>query len=174
MEIEIRKELPQDYQEVHAVHKEAFGQEDEAFLVERIRESANHQTELSLVAIEDSRIVGHILFSIISIEGTDCPDRISLALAPMAVIPEYQKEGVGKALVREGLKRAKELGFESVIVVGHPEYYPRFGFLPAEDFDISPPFEVPSEAFMAMELKEGALSGGNGVVRYPKEFDDLS
>ncbi|WP_455367207.1 GNAT family N-acetyltransferase, partial [[Eubacterium] cellulosolvens] len=115
-------------------------------------------------------IVGHILFSKIKIRGEK--DHETLALAPMAVLPKFQKQGIGGKLIREGLNKARELGFDSVIVLGHNEYYPRFGFERASKWNITCPFEVPDEAFMAIELNPGALSVKAGIVEYPKEFSE--
>ncbi len=95
-----------------------------------------------------------------------------LSLAPMSVHPNYQRKGIGSRLVREGLKQAKEKGYGSVIVVGHPEYYPRFGFNKASKFDIKVPFDAPDNAFMALELVENALQNVKGVVEYPTPFSE--
>ena len=97
----------------------------------------------------------------------------SLALAPMAVAPEYQRKGIGKKLVERGLKRAKDLGHKSVIVLGHEHYYPRFGFQPAARWSIKAPFTVDPNHFMAIELVPDALRDVSGVVQYPKEFDQV-
>ncbi len=127
--------------------------------------------ELSLVAEMDDKIVGHILFSKIQIVGESIYD--SLALAPMAVIPEYQMKGLGSKLVARGLYRAKELGFNSVIVLGHKDYYPKFGFQRASKCGIKCPFKVPDEVFMAIELTENALDGESGIVQYSDEFNEV-
>ncbi len=129
--------------------------------------------ELSIVAVEDEQVVGHILFTKIEIEDAQGRRHPSLALAPMAVLPEFQKRGIGGSLIRKGLQTAKELGFGSVIVLGHEHYYPKFGFQPAAKFGIVPPFEVPPNAFMAIELEEGALKNISGTVIYPKEFSGM-
>lgn len=171
-QILIRKEKKDDYKEIHHVNLVAFGQENEAKLVEDIRKNPNiFIPELSLVAISDQlKLVGHILFSKINIKSETGKAYESLSLAPMAVLPEFQKQGIGGMMVKEGLKRAKELGYDSVIVLGHKEYYPKFGFKPAKLWDIIPSFEVPSEVFMALELKESVLQQISGTVYYPKEF----
>ena len=93
-----------------------------------------------------------------------------MALAPVAVLPEFQKQGIGSELIREGLKACQQLGYDSVIVLGHPEYYPKFGFKQADTWGIKDPFGAPAEAFMALELKKGALEGASGIVEYPDEF----
>ena len=169
MNVIIRKEHESDYQRVYEVNKLAFQQEDESKLIEKIRKGQNFISELSLVAEVDGKIVGHILFSKIKIMSDDSIYD-SLSLAPMAVIPEYQKKKVGSKLVEKGLKKAEKLGFNSVIVLGHSEYYPKFGFLKASKWGIKCPFEVPEEAFMAIELVDGALDGKKGIVQYPDEF----
>ncbi|WP_349410021.1 N-acetyltransferase [Pseudalkalibacillus sp. SCS-8] len=166
----IRAEKPQDYAKIKQVNDLAFNQENEGKLIEALRSSDAFVQELSLVAeTEDEAIIGHILFSKIVIK-TEQGYVPSLALAPMSVTPAKQNQGVGSALVEEGLKQAGKLGFKSVIVLGHPEYYPRFGFTPASEKSIKPPFDVPKEVFMALELKPGALSGVEGVVQYPDAF----
>jgi predicted N-acetyltransferase YhbS len=166
--LEIRQERAADHEAVYALNAAAFDQKDESDLIERIRKGKYFVPELSLVAELDGRIVGHILFSKIKIKGET--ESESLALAPMAVLPEFQRRGIGGSLVNRGLEMAKALGFESVIVLGHAEYYPRFGFEKASKWEIACPFEVPDEVFMAIELIEGALSGKAGTVIYPPEF----
>jgi putative acetyltransferase len=148
----------------------AFGCEEEAQLVEAMRQTPGHIPELSLVAEHDGRIIGHILLSPIVIETAD-GSVSTLSLAPMAVRPEFQRRGVGSALVRAGLEAARRLGHESVIVLGHADYYPRFGFVPARPRGIEPPLDVPDEAFMLIELVPGALAGVRGTVRFPPEYD---
>jgi len=112
---------------IHEINVLAFGQENEARLVENLRKSHSFNAQLSLTAVEEGRVVGHILFSPITIE-TKKGSLPALALAPMAVHPEFQSQGVGSKLVREGLERCRNLGHKIVVVVGHPEFYPRFGF----------------------------------------------
>ena len=164
----IRTETSNDYKTIFEVNEMAFNQNDESRIIERIRKSKNFLPELSLVAEENGEIVGHILFSKIIIKGKQEFD--TLALAPMAVIPGKQRQGIGKALVWTGLERAVELGFDSVIVLGHHDYYPKFGFEKASKWSIYCPFNVPDEAFMAIELIEGALKNKTGTVQYPEEF----
>jgi putative acetyltransferase len=145
----IRPEHPTDREQVFEVNQLAFGQPDEARLVQALRRSHAFIPELSLVAVEDERIVGHILFSCIGVRsGTTTHE--ALALAPMAVLPARQRVGIGASLVRRGLADARHLGHRIVIVVGHPEYYPRFGFVPGEPLGVRPPFEVsPGACFAA-------------------------
>ena len=171
--ITIRAERTEDFPAIHSVNLMAFGQEDEAFLVQRIRESSGFVPELSLVAAKDSRIVGHILFSRIHIE-TPTESVVVLSLAPMAVLPEFQNSGIGSQLVRQGLKKCRELGHTIVVVIGHPEYYPRFGFIPARKKGLDLHFPVADEAFMVCELEPDALEGITGMVKYPSEFSDVT
>jgi putative acetyltransferase len=168
----IRPEIIEDYSSITEVNDLAFGQKNEGQLILRLRKTKKIIPELSLVAEIEGRIVGHILFCPIEIrsEGKVFP---SLALAPMAVLPEFQKQGIGSQLVREGLKRARKLGFKSVIVLGHAAYYPRFGFEPAGKWGIRPPFKVPDDVFMALELVKDGLKGIQGTVEYPSEFNDV-
>lgn len=164
----IRREKKEDFNSIYEINEQAFKQKDESELIERIRDSKNFIPELSLVAEENGRIIGHILFSKIKIIGEK--EYESLALAPMAVLPEFQKQGIGGKLIKEGLNKARELGFNSAIVIGHKECYPRFGFERASKWNIKCPFEVPDEVFMAVELNAGALAEKSGIVEYPKEF----
>lgn len=154
------------------VHRLAFGRPDEARLVEALRRSAAFISELSLVAIVGERVVGHVLFSRIVV-GCAAASQPALALAPMAVLPPHQRAGVGSALVRHGLAEARRLGHRVVVVVGHPEYYPRFGFVPAEPLGIRPPFAVAPGACMALELEPDALQGVRGELTYPAEFAEV-
>jgi predicted N-acetyltransferase YhbS len=170
MNIQIRQEQKKDIDAVYSVVKSAFekmelADGDEQDLVDRLRKSQAFIPELSLVAESDGKVIGHILFTKMKIGGHP-----SLALAPVAVLPEYQKQGVGGKLIREGHRIAKELGFNSVILVGHPAYYPRFGYSPASKWKITAPFEVPDKAFMVLELVEGGLTGVTGMIEYAPEF----
>jgi putative acetyltransferase len=150
---------------VRALIKAAFGGSDEADLVDQLRGSEH--SLVSLVAELDGRVVGHILFSRMWIETP--AGRISaVALAPVAVRPDRQREGIGSRLIEHGLELLREHGERIVIVAGHPNYYPRFGFLTEKAKFLHSPF--PSEAFMAMELSAGALEGIRGSVVYPPAF----
>jgi predicted N-acetyltransferase YhbS len=172
MNLEIRQEQVADYEFTENVVKLAFANAEhsdkkEHELVSRIRKSSSFIPELSLVATnkDNGSILGHILLSRIKISIAE-----SLALAPVSVLPEYQNKGVGGLLITAALNAAKELGYNSVVVLGHPEYYPKFGFKKASRWGIKAPFEVPDEAFMAIELRDRALSGISGVVEYPSVF----
>jgi putative acetyltransferase len=165
----IRPETQEDYDAVKVLNEIAFGQPDEAELISKLRHNTHYIPELSLVAEEDNKVIGHILFTPLEILDGEL-HQPSLALAPMSVLPECQGKGIGSALVEAGFQKAQELGFTSVIVLGHPDYYPRFGFLPAEQFDIHPPVEEWKEAFFAKELVNDALKDVSGTVRYLPEF----
>lgn len=169
LRLNFRPEKETDYPEVFNLHQAAFGQDDESRIVEGIRKSDHYIPALSLVAIHEDDIVGHILFSKIGIQTKD-GIKESLALAPMAVLPKYQKKGIGSKLVEKGLIEAIKAGFKSVIVLGHPDYYPAFGFRKASEWNIRCPFEVPDEAFMAIELEENSLKNCEGEVVYPDAF----
>ncbi len=172
MTTEIREETPQDYEAVYSVHELAFKQANEANLVNALRKSTTFIPGLSLVALNNQAISGHILFTKIFIKNSPAVHE-SLALAPVSVHPDHQHKGIGSALIRAGLQKALELGYDSVIVLGHEHYYPKFGFLPAAGWQIKAPFEVPSNAFMALELKPGSLAGVSGTVEYAREFEDV-
>ncbi|KAF0972802.1 hypothetical protein FDP41_009051 [Naegleria fowleri] len=177
----IRQETPQDHKAVFELIEEAFRElvvsdHQEQFLVERLRLSQTHFVpQLSLVAHTlDGEIIGHILLTKCHI--LQPRDRLhqrieSLALAPLSVKPTFQRKGIGAALVHEAHSIATQLGFTSVVVVGHPDYYPKFGYRPAKQFGIAFPFEVPDECGMVIELQSGALKEcRGGIVEYAPEF----
>ncbi|TYS67796.1 N-acetyltransferase [Sutcliffiella horikoshii] len=175
MDIVIRQERQEDYLITEHVVKRAFehaefSDQKEHFLVQRLRSSDAFIPELSLVAIDEKKeIVGHILLTGIKIVN-QMEENVSLALAPVSVTPEYQNKGIGSTLIREAVQRAGELGYNSIIVLGHQDYYPKFGFKSASLWGISAPFPVPSDSFMALELRKGTLQHVQGTVVYPKEF----
>lgn len=177
MDIVIREEVNEDYANTEDVVKNAFLNEEhsdkqEHILVKRIWESDAFIPELSLVATNQAdEVIGHILLSEIDIVN-DHKSVKSLALAPVSVLPEYQKQGIGSQLIRAALKKAKEIGYHSVIVLGHEGYYPKFGFKPAHSWNIYAPFDVPEEAFMAIELTGNALDDVEGLVRYSGAFSE--
>jgi putative acetyltransferase len=164
-DVTIRAEATMDSAMIRQVNEAAFNGVEEADLVESLRR--DDLVLLSLVADLDGRIVGHILFSRMSID-TQSGRLDAVALAPMAVLPEYQRRGIGGRLIRRGLDDLRRLREQIVIVVGHPEYYPRFGFSAAQARSLESPF--PSDAFMTFELRAGALEGVGGRVRYPAAF----
>jgi putative acetyltransferase len=164
--VEIRDETAADLGAIHALNVLAFGGEAEADLVDRLR--ADGLVVTSLVAVEAGQVVGHALFCRLPIEN-DRGVIGAAALAPLAVTPERQRRGIGSALVRRGLARCRERGVTAVVVLGHPGYYPRFGFSAELARKLRAPFS--GEAFMALELTPGALGDGIGIVRYPAAFD---
>ncbi len=167
VEVEIRSERPADAAGIRRVLEDAFGQPDEARIVEAIRE--RHDPVISLVALVGKKLVGHILFSPVTITSDDGHWRAA-GLAPVAVLPDLQRQGNGQRLVTRGLEACRQEGHERVIVLGHPAYYPRFGFRPAEAFGISWEYEVRRDAFMALALTPGALDKCSGIARYLPEF----
>lgn len=169
----IRQEKETDFAAVKQLLQNAFEGSEEADLVEQLRADQAFVPELSLVAEINGKITGYILFTRIKIKAENGVTHESLALAPMAVLPELQNSGIGSKLVEAGLQKAKNMGYTSVIVLGHPEYYPRFGFKQAANWGIRAPFEVPSEVFMALELEPGALQKVNGVVTYAAPFSQV-
>ena len=174
MNIIIRQELDEDYKISEQVVEEAFKNAEysdhrEHFLVSNLRKSEGFIPELSIVAEIDGEIAGHIMFTKLLIKNNE-ESYESLALAPVSVKPKYQNKGIGSKLITEGLRVAKELNFKSVIVLGHDKYYPKFGFKPTCTWGIDPPFDVPKECFMALELEVGSLFNAKGTVIYPKEF----
>lgn len=170
--VRIRPETPGDNPFVREIHELAFGQPAEAKLVETLRRAPDFAAELSLVGVTDEAVgetvVGHILFSPIRIGET-----AALALAPLAVLPSHQRRGIGSALVREGLAACAAEGHTIVIVLGHHEFYPRFGFQTAREHGITAPFEVPDEAFMVWAASPQSLQGVRGLVVYPTAFDGV-
>ena len=165
--ISIRPERREDQTAVHRVNELAFGQSGEADLVDALRERVD--AFISLVATIDGSVVGHIFFSPVTIESKKTAFA-AIGLAPMAVLPTHQNQGVGSLLVREGLKECRRLGHHIVVVLGHPNFYPRFGFEPAGSKGLRCEYDVPDEVFMVTELTPGALAGRGGLVKYHDEF----
>jgi putative acetyltransferase len=165
IDLVIRIECPADIPGVRAVNEAAFDTGAEAALVDALRE--NGKFTLSLVADVEGEIVGHILFTDIEMEPGGTHVRM-LGLAPMAVRPEWQGKGIGSALVRRGLEDCREFGYRGVVVLGHPDFYPRFGFAPASGHGISCIYDAPDEAFMAVSLGDEELPKGRAL--YQPEF----
>ena len=167
--MKIRAEVEQDRNAVYALNRAAFESDIEADLVDALRLRADPY--ISLVAEDGGEVIGQIMFSPATLSAD--PEFRAMALGPMAVKPGRQRQGIGSALVRDGLAACKQLGYQAVFVLGHPQYYPRFGFLPASRYLISSVYEVPDEAFMALELTPGALSDKAGKMHYQPAFDGL-
>jgi len=162
----IRAQTEADNKLIHAINVAAFPSEAEASLVDALRTATD---VISLVAEDAGELVGHILFSPVSLSGS--PANLAIAgLAPMAVLPGRQRTGIGSELVRAGLQCCAQRGYSAVVVLGHPDYYPRFGFQPSTFFDITSEYEVPEDVFMALELSPGALQAASGCVRYHTAF----
>lgn len=168
--LNITPETDNQRAKIRQVITDAFGQTKEAELVEKIRTSPNFIPELSLIALENGDVLGHILFSRINIEAAQIP---ALALAPLAVTPLHQRRGIGTALVQVGLSRCRELDHSIVVVVGDPRYYRRFGFQKASLFGLFSSLPIPDEVFMVLELKPRALMNIQGKVCYPAYFNEV-
>jgi len=165
----IRREQLRDWPAVHAVHAAAFPTDAEARLVDCLR--ANGRAAISLVADANGQIVGHILFSPVTIGGQAVAG--ALGLAPVAVIPSCQRQGIGGELIRAGLAACRDVGCGLVVLLGHPEYYPRFGFQRASQFGLTNEYGA-DEAFMVLELRHGAIPAGGGLVQYAAEFAEFA
>lgn len=166
----IRPEQPEDTAAIRQVVKAAFGQPAEANLVDKLR--ANGKSVCSLVAEAEGQIVGHILFSDVTLETNPHVFRV-IGLAPLAVLPAWQKRGVGAHLTHAGLTACREAGYAAAIVLGHPAYYPRFGFTPASRFGLHSEYNVRDEVFMALELHPGTLKDCSGLAKYQPEFNEV-
>ena len=165
----IRPEEGKDWAPVRLVNESAFETCVEARLVARLREEA--QPVISLVAEENDEVVGHIIFPPVSLGGH--AHLRMMGLGPMAVLPKLQRKGIGAALIRAGLEQCKQLGAGAVVLVGHPEFYSRFGFRPASRFQLTCEFEVPEEAWMALELESEFLADVSGKIKYHPAFRDV-
>lgn len=168
MIIEVRDEKNGDLGAIRDLNSRAFGQEQEANIVDALR--SNGAIRLSLVAIADGCLVGHIMYSPITIDG----NVTGAALGPMAVLPEYQRKGIGSELVKRGTVRLKQDGCPFIIVIGHAEYYPRFGFKPASAHRIKCEWEVPDNVFMVLILDEAKMLGVSGLAKYRDEFSTVA
>ncbi|MBD2097088.1 N-acetyltransferase [Trichocoleus sp. FACHB-591] len=168
--MQIRVETPADYPAIADLLLAAFEQGEEARLVEKIRLSDRYIPELALVAEKEGVVVGHILFSYIDLVGAETLP--VLGLAPLAVHPQYQRQGIGSALVQAGMAKAEERGEAIAIVLGHPPFYSRFGFEPSVAYGIESPFPVPAEFYMVTFLQP-ERQGYAGKVIYPSAFAGL-
>jgi len=167
--VTIRPEQPGDVAAVRQINETAFGQPTEASIVDALRDAC--PDVVSLVAVEGDQILGHIFFSPVTV---DCGQAVTrgMGLAPMAVLPERQRQGIGSMLVRAGIDVLRERNSPFIIVLGHPAYYPQFGFVPASGHGLACQWDgVPDEAFMVLVLDECAMEGVSGVASYRDEFD---
>jgi putative acetyltransferase len=171
LEIVVRQEGGGDQVAIRRVNDAAFGQTDESRIVDAVRQAGH--SAISLVAEDDSGIVGHILFTPVFIEPRESRI-VVLGLGPLAVLPAVQRQGIGTRLTEAGLRECARVGCQVVVVVGHPEFYPRFGFRPGSRYDLRSEFDVPDDVFMATELEVGALARCRGLVRYVAEFGGAS
>ena len=170
MDLIIRREEPVDIAAIHYLNEKAFGRTAEADAIDVLRDRG--AATLSLVAVIDNRVVGHLFFSPVTIES--CERKWpGLGLAPLAVLPEYQRRGIGTALMLAGLEECRSLGHERIIVLGHPAYYPRFGFEPASRYGVQFEITAPDEACMILALRPGALDGVGGVAKYQAEWNGV-
>jgi putative acetyltransferase len=169
----IRTETLEDYAAITKINDLAFGRLEEGKLVEVLRQLEGFDPKLSLVAERDDEIIGHILLNPVTIQG-DAGVYPSLSLGPIAVLPEYQNQGVGGRLIEAGHRGALELGYDSVVLLGHPSYYPRFGYRMAKIWGLTNPWGINDEPFMAIELVEGSLEGKAGMVIYPDAFNEAT
>ncbi len=154
--VEIRRKAPEDIAAVSYVNEQAFGWKQEKEMVDKLRQHG--KLILSLVAVEEEQIIGHIAFSLVNVKSED-GSFPAITLAPLAVLPRYQKQGIGTQLTNTAIEHCRKLGHEVIFLVGHPQYYPRFDFIKAGGKGIKCEFEAPPEAFMLLELKPGALAG---------------
>ena len=168
MLIDIREERPDDVAAIRDVNRRAFGQDREANIVDALR--SNGAWLLSLVAVLDGQIVGHIMYSPITIDQ----GLIGAALGPMAVLPEHQRQGIGSKLVAAGNQKIQNAGWPFIIVLGHANFYPRFGFQPASIHGIRCEWDVPDEAFMLLILDKAKLYGVSGLAKYRYEFSTIT
>lgn len=166
----IREEKNTDKESTWKINQEAFAGVEEANLVNALRDSGC--PSISLVAEVDNEVVGHILFTPVTLSENKTGLRL-IGLAPMAVLRKYQRQGIGSQLVEAGLERCKEQGYDAVVVLGHPAYYPKFGFRPAKQFGIQSEYEVPDDVFMILELTPGSLKGNSGTIHYHEAFNNI-
>lgn len=168
MLVEIREERSGDIVAIRDLNKRAFGQEQEGNIVDALR--SNGAVLLSLVATLNGQVVGHIMYSPLSVGN----EVTGAALGPMAVLPEYQRQGIGSKLVEAGNQKLKEAGCPFVIVLGHANYYPRFGFRPASAHGIKCEWEVPDNVFMLLVLDQTKMQRVSGLAKYRHEFSSVT
>jgi len=169
--VTIREERPEDVEAIRAVNQKAFGQPQEGQLVDALR--ANGGALLSLVATVNGRVVGHIFYTPVSI-GSDGEKIVGVGLGPMAVFPEYQCQGIGGRLIETGNQKIREGGCPFIVVLGHAEYYPRFGFKPASGYRLQCEWDVPDNVFMVLVLDQSKMRGVSGLAKYRQEFSSVA
>ena len=167
LSIEVREERPADVAAIRDLNRRAFGQAQEGNIVDALR--SNGGARLSLVATLNGQVVGHILYSPISVGHVD-----GAALGPMAVLPEHQRRGIGSRLVEAGNRNLEDAGCPFIVVVGHPKFYPRFGFTPAVARGITCEWELPDDVFMVLVLDDEKMRGVSGLAKYRDEFSTVS
>lgn len=167
----IRAEQPADYNAIDDIHNKAFGHSVESALIRRLRQRADYNKELSLVAEEGGTVLGHVLFTPVTVESP-VKSTPAIILAPLAVLEQHRSKGVGAMLVRAGIEKARKAGYGIMLVYGH-SYYTRFGFTLAHPKGIFRPNPMPGATVWVLELAQGGLDGAMGVIKYPKEFRPL-
>lgn len=165
--IEIREELATDIPAIREVNRQAFAQEQEGRIVDALR--SNGAALVSLVAVVNGEVVGHIMYSPASVREVS-----GAGLGPMAVLPEYQRQGIGSQLVEAGNEKLEASGCPFIVVLGHADFYPRFGFQPARNFGLHCEWPVPDNVFMALILDDAKMAGVSGLVKYREEFSTIS
>ena len=168
--MKIRKEVPLDTKVIRNINVKAFETEAEANLVDVLRDSGC--AFVSLVAEIDQEVVGHILFTPVELSGTKNTLKL-MGLAPMAVLPQYQNQGIGTQLVKAGIEYCQSGKYDAIVVLGHPNYYPKFGFVPSVNYGIKSEYEVPDEAFMLLELVPNSLKNHRGTIKYHELFNSV-
>ena len=166
----IRDEQPADVEQIWQLNSAVFETEAEASLVNELRKSGC--AFVSFVAEDDGEIVGHILFTPVELAGSDKQLKL-MGLAPMAVKSQQQKKGIGSKLVKAGIERCRTIGCDAVVVLGHPGYYPKFGFVPSVNYSIKSEYEVPDDVFMILELVSDSLKGHKGIIKYHQAFNSV-
>jgi putative acetyltransferase len=168
--LSIRPETAADIQAIRQVNLAAFPGPEEAGLVDKLRSS--NSILFSFVALMGQEIIGHILFSPVTLEPAGHAVK-GAGLAPVAVLPDWQNQGAGSLLIRHGIEQCRKADYDYIALLGHPGYYPRFGFVPSVKYNIRCEYDAPVEAFMILELKAGALSGHSGTIKYLPEFNGV-
>lgn len=168
----VRPEQPPMFEAIYAVHALAFERDNEAMLVEKLRQTEAFNPRLSLVALRDGIVVGHALFYPVTIAMPDGNTAQAMGLGPIGVLPEHQNIGIGEALIWQGFEFCRKEKEYALVVLGNPKYYGRFGFRVSSEFGLKCMYDVPQDAFMACELKAGAWEGVTGIVKYHPAFDE--